>query len=52
LLAAAPYVRMVIRRARPFGPQWPSVAAADLTADAAGLVSLVRGMLRYRSLLL
>jgi glycosyltransferase involved in cell wall biosynthesis len=49
LLAAAPYARLVLRRAVTAGP---GVAAADVAADAVGLESLARGSLRYRSPLL
>jgi glycosyltransferase involved in cell wall biosynthesis len=52
LSMAIPYLRLArssARRARPVGPRWPAVAAADLAADLVGLASLARGSLRYRS---
>jgi glycosyltransferase involved in cell wall biosynthesis len=48
LLAAAPYVRMVLGGAR--GSR--RVAGAQVAADMVGFVSLLHGTLRYRSLLL
>ena len=49
LLAAAPYGRAVMRRARSFGRGWPLIAAVDVVADLVGLASLLRGSVRYRS---
>ena len=49
LLTWAPYVWMLLRRARMHGADWPKVAGVDLAADVVGLASLARGSLRYRS---
>lgn len=54
LAAAVPYLREAHRhslRARPSGPGAPAVALADLAADIVGLVAMVDGSLRYRSVL-
>jgi glycosyltransferase involved in cell wall biosynthesis len=48
LIAAVPYARAVSRR-WPYGAK---VAAVDVYADVIGLASLIRGSLRYRSLVL
>jgi glycosyltransferase involved in cell wall biosynthesis len=52
LVAALPYARLAVRRARPSGSRAPAVAAADLAADAVGLAALAAGSIRNRSLLL
>jgi glycosyltransferase involved in cell wall biosynthesis len=49
LLAALPYAGIVAKRGRPYGPK---VAAVDVCADLVGFASLLRGSLRYRSLVL
>jgi hypothetical protein len=36
-------------RVRPRGPRSSAVALADLAADVAGLVYLIRGSVRYRA---
>ena len=48
LLAAAPYGRMVLARARRYD-RWTSVAAVDVAADLVGLGALLRGSVRYGS---
>jgi hypothetical protein len=53
LLTALPYLRAQARqarRARPGGPRPAAVALADLVADAVGLLALLEGSARYRSL--
>jgi glycosyltransferase involved in cell wall biosynthesis len=52
VLAMAPYGRIVAGRARTFGRAAIGVAAADVAADLVGAAALVRGSVRYRSLLL
>lgn len=52
LLAALPYCRLVAGRARGFGRRRGEVAATDVAADLIGLAALLRGTVRYRSLLL
>lgn len=49
LVAIAPYVVLVDRRARAFGRRRPVVALADVAADVVGLAALVRGSATYRS---
>jgi glycosyltransferase involved in cell wall biosynthesis len=46
LLAAVPYLHLVRARVREFDAR---VGAVDVAADLVGLISLVRGSLRYRS---
>lgn len=50
LLAAEPYRRMVAARTRSFSSRQKQVAAADVAADLIGASSMVRGSLRYRSM--
>ena len=52
MAAALPYAASAVRRARPYGPAAPTVAAVHAVADAVGLGSLLRGSLSARSLLL
>jgi glycosyltransferase involved in cell wall biosynthesis len=52
LLAAAPYARHLIRRARPFRKRGPIVAAVEVAADAVSVGSLLYGSARNRSLVL
>lgn len=52
LLAAGPYGGMVASRARSFGSRRGRVAAADVAADLVGLASMLRGSVRYRSIVL
>jgi glycosyltransferase involved in cell wall biosynthesis len=55
LLAALPYLhtlRAHARRAAEGRPPPPAVAAADLAADAAGLLALLYGSVRYRSMVI
>jgi glycosyltransferase involved in cell wall biosynthesis len=46
LVAAAPYARMLWRRARPWGRRAPLVAATQVAADAVGAAALVAGSVR------
>jgi hypothetical protein len=52
LVAAEPYRRTVMGRAQGFGARRRVVAAADVAADLVGLASMVRGSVRYRSVVL
>ena len=52
LLAAAPYLRTLLRRGGPHRLYGMKVVAIDLASDAVGLWSLARGSVYYRSLLL
>ena len=52
LVAAAPYGRHLVRRARPFRRRGPAVAAVELAADAVSAGSLAYGSVRNRSPLL
>lgn len=52
LAAAEPYRRMVAARARGFGSRRGRVAAADVAADLVGLASMLRGSIRYRSVVI
>lgn len=49
LLAAEPYRRQVTGRAGSFGSRRAKVAAADVAADLVGLAAMLRGSVRYRS---
>lgn len=52
LLLAAPYFRFATHRVKPWRPGGLRVAAVRTAADAVGLVELVRGSARARSLVL
>jgi glycosyltransferase involved in cell wall biosynthesis len=52
LAGTLPYLRIIGRRALPWGRRAPAVLAAEAAADAVGLVSLLEGDLRRRTLLL
>lgn len=52
LVAAEPYRRMVLSRARGFPGSTGQAAATDVAADLVGLMSLVLGSVRYRSAVL
>ncbi len=52
LAVTAPYVRSLTRTARHWGKRGPAVAAVLAARDAVGLVSLVQGSARWRSLVL
>jgi glycosyltransferase involved in cell wall biosynthesis len=52
LAAAAPYAAMVARSALPWRRRAPLVAAVAVAADAVGLVSLLAGSARWRSVVL
>jgi glycosyltransferase involved in cell wall biosynthesis len=45
-LAGLPYLRIIGRRALPWGRRAPAVAAAEIAADAVGFLSLLGGSLR------
>lgn len=49
LLAAGPYAWLLSRTARRWGPKGPEASAVHVVRDLVGLVSLVRGSVRYRS---
>jgi glycosyltransferase involved in cell wall biosynthesis len=54
-VGALPYLRTVRRhagRAHGLGPGWTPVAAADMLADIVGLVAMIAGSWRYRSVVL
>jgi hypothetical protein len=52
LVAAGPYGRHVVRRARWFGRGAPAVALVELVADAVGLAALLYGSARRRAIVL
>jgi glycosyltransferase involved in cell wall biosynthesis len=52
LAVTLPYLRLLARRTLPWGRRAPAVLAAEAAADAVGLVSLLEGDLRRRTLLL
>jgi glycosyltransferase involved in cell wall biosynthesis len=52
LLATAPYVQHVARRARPYRRRAPLVAAVDVAADALACGALAAGSARNRSLVI
>jgi glycosyltransferase involved in cell wall biosynthesis len=52
LAGALPYLRLLARRALPWGRRAPAVLAVEAAADAVGLASLLEGDLRRRTLLL
>ncbi len=52
LLAAAPYARLLVRRSRRWRRRAPWVATMHVLRDAVALAALVRGSVRWRSLVL
>jgi glycosyltransferase involved in cell wall biosynthesis len=52
LAGTLPYLRLLARRALPWGRRAPAVLAAEAAADAVGLASLLEGDFRRRTLLL